>query len=106
MGKASGMGRRKPTLQSGENNVTARRRVYIDEDTLYIVLSDMYDRNNTLVKPCSLQSVHSVRTGSDRIRLRPMGYVVGRLHPDVAAKAIRRTPTMRFYADRPVEVRG
>jgi hypothetical protein len=38
------------TLHPGENNVTARRRVYIDEDTLYIVLSDMYDRNNTLVK--------------------------------------------------------
>lgn len=38
------------TLHPGEHNTTARRRVYIDEDALYIVLSDMYDHDDVLVK--------------------------------------------------------
>jgi len=38
------------TLHPGERNTSARRMCYLDEDTFFISLTDMYDVNNSMVK--------------------------------------------------------
>lgn len=38
------------TLHPGEQNVTARRRLYLDEDTSLCLMADCYDRDDQLVK--------------------------------------------------------
>ena len=38
------------TLHQGEDNVSARRRLYLDEDTWAILLADMYDADDVLWK--------------------------------------------------------
>jgi hypothetical protein len=41
-------------LHPGERNTTARRMVYIDEDTWMILLADMYDADDNLVKTAAV----------------------------------------------------
>ncbi len=50
------------TLHPGSKNTTARRRLYIDEDTWMVLLSDMYDANDALVKTAAVynRSIGSV----------------------------------------------
>jgi hypothetical protein len=42
------------TLHPGERNTSARRMCYIDEDTWTILLSDMYDADNNMVKTATI----------------------------------------------------
>lgn len=42
------------TLHPGERNTTARQICYMDEDTWMILLADMYDSNNAMVKTCAV----------------------------------------------------
>lgn len=42
------------TLHPGERNTTARRVCYIDEDTWTILLTDMYDADNNMVKTAAI----------------------------------------------------
>src|SRR6516165_10753902 len=42
------------TLHPGENNVNAKRRIYIDEDTWYALLGESYDAQGNMVKTYAL----------------------------------------------------